>query len=141
MRVLFWIKVILAGVVCSVILSALSLTIDEIVRPDREILLLNLKYLVYIIVLTIAAGSGAIIGAAILATRSFKISMAVAVAVALTISIGLVKGAVETYQRSDHFDSEMFYADLVQIALNLAIYPAVCFTVWKLFRKELAPGH
>jgi len=137
MQVQLWIKVILFGSACAVILSAVSLLIDEAIRPDREILLLDLKYLVYLIVALVALVSGIIVSLAVLISRSRSISTVIAFVVGLTISIGLIKGATDLYSQTDYFDAPMFYADLIQIFLNLIIYPGVCLLIWKVFRKDL----
>jgi hypothetical protein len=140
MRVILWIKIIVVGIASAVIFTFAALLIDEFVRPEREILMFNLKYLVYLIVLLIAAVCGLIVSLAILITRSRRISFFVALFVGLTISVGLMKGAFDIYSQT-YFDTPMFYADLVQIALNVAIYPSVWYLVWKIFRKKLTPGN
>lgn len=137
MRVKLWLKVILFGLGSAVVFSMLSLLVDELVRPDREILLLNLKYLVYLIVCLVAAVSGIIVALVVLITRSRTISLIASAIVGFMISIGLIQGAVDLYTSTDFFDAPMFYADLVQIALNLMIYPIVCLLTWKLFRTDL----
>src|SRR5215212_2450112 len=107
MQVQLWIKVILFGSACAVILSGVSLLIDEAIRPDREILLLDLKYLVYLIVALVALVSGIIVSLAVLISRSRSISTVIAFVVGLTISIGLIKGATDLYSQTDYFDSPM----------------------------------
>jgi hypothetical protein len=137
MRVRLWIKVILFGPACAVILSGVSLLIDEMIRPDREILLFDLKCLVHLIVALVAAVSGVIVSLAVLISRSRSISLVIALVMGLTISIGLIKGAADLYSRTDYFDAPMFYADVVQIFLNLLIFPGVCVLIWKVFGKDL----
>jgi len=136
MRVILWIKIIVVGIASAVIFTIAALVIDEVARPEREILMLNLKYLVYLIVLMTAAVCGLIVSLAILITRSRRISFFVALFVGFTISVGLMNGAFDIYSQT-YFDAPMFYADLVQIFLNLAIYPLVSYSVWKIFQKEL----
>ena len=105
MRAKLWLKVILFGLGSAVVFSIFSLLVDELVRPDREMLLLNLKYLVYLIVCLVAAVSGTIVALVILITRSRTISLIAAAIVGFTISIGLIQGAVELYTRTDYFDA------------------------------------
>jgi hypothetical protein len=129
--------VILFGSTCAVVLSGALVLIDELIRPEREILLINLKYLVYLVVALVAAVSGIFVSLSVLISRSRPISIVVAFIVGLTISIGLIKGSVDLYSRTDYFDLPIFYADVIQILLNLLIYPAVCFLIWKVFNKDL----
>jgi hypothetical protein len=137
MRGLFWLKVILFGVVAAVVLSALSLLIDKPVRPERGLLFLDLTYVAYMLVLLIAAISGAVVSLAVLLTKSKTISFIIAALVAITISTGLISGAYETYSSTIFFDAPMFYADVLQVILNLITYPLVTLLIWKLFGREL----
>ena len=137
MRVVFWGKVILFGATAAVVLNVIALLIDELVRPKRESLMLDLSYLVYLVVLLIAGVSGVIVSIAVLISRSEKISILAALFVGLTISTGLIKGSLEIFSGSEYFDAPMFYADIIQIVLNLIIYPSVCLLIWRFFRKEL----
>ena len=121
----------------AMILSAISLLIDKLVRPERGLLFLELTYVVYMLVLLIAAVSGSIVSLGVLLSKSKTISMIIAVLVAVTISTGLIKGAYETYSSAIFFDAPMFYADIVQIVLNLIIYPMVALLIWKMFAGEL----
>ncbi|MFL6466519.1 MAG: hypothetical protein ACJ72Z_01030 [Pyrinomonadaceae bacterium] len=136
MRLFLWIKIIAFGIASAVIFTLAALAIDKVVRPEREILMINLKYLVYLIVLLTAAVCGMIVSLAVLIGRSRRISFFVALFVGLAISFGLIKGTFDIYSQT-YFDAPMFYADLVQIVLNLAIYPLVSYLVWKIFQKEL----
>ena len=137
MRFVLWLKVILFGVFAAMILSAISLLIDKLVRPERGLLVLDLTYVVYMLVLLIAAVSGAVVSLGVLLSKSKTMSTIIAVLVAVTISTGLIKGAYETYSSTIFFDAPMFYADLIQIALNLVVYPLVALLIWKVFADDL----
>jgi hypothetical protein len=138
MRVVLWVKVILFGIFAAIILSMLSLLIDGFVRPERALLFLDLTYVVYMLVMLIAAGSGLVISLAALLTRSKTVSWIGAVLVAVTISTGAMKGAYDTYSNAIFFDAPLFYADLIQVVLNLIIYASVASLIWKVFGKELS---
>jgi hypothetical protein len=133
-----WIKVILFGVVAAVTFTAIALLIDKAIRPSRGLLFLDLTYVVYLILSLIAAVCGAIVSIAALVSKSRTGTLIVAFIVAVTISNGLLQGAYEIYSNEIFFDAPMFYADVIQIILNLIIYPAVAVLIWKLFAKELA---
>jgi hypothetical protein len=134
---LLWFKVLTLGIGGAVLLTALSLLIDENLRPDRGTLFLDFKYAAYVLVLAISAFCGIIVSLAALISRSFRNSMALSVLVALVISIGSIRGVIELYARTDHLDAPMFYADVVQILMNLLMYPAICYLIWKLFGAQL----
>lgn len=140
MRVLIWIKILLFGMVSAVILSMLGQLLDSVIRPSRGLLFLDLKYVVYFIVSLVAAASGAIVSIAALISRSRTLTMIAALLVALTVSTGLFKGAYETYSNTTFFDAPTFYSDIVQIILNLIIYPVVALSIWKVFRKVIVNG-
>jgi hypothetical protein len=135
---LLWIKVFLVGVGGTALVTAGSLMLDEYLRPTGDLLFLNMKYAAYVIVLVVSVVCGLIVSAGILITRSFRSSMALSILVALGVSIGSIRGAIDLYALTDNFDTSMFYADLVQIAINLLVYPAICFVIWKLFGTQLA---
>ena len=140
MRTLLWIRVILFGTAAAVFLSVISLMIDGLIRPQREILFISLTLVVYIIVAIFAAAGGAVLSLAILIFRSFVVSMIAAVGVGTIVSFGLIEGAVEVYRNPTYFDAPMFYADIVQVILNLVIFPSVGYLTWKIFDKELRKG-
>jgi hypothetical protein len=104
-------------------------------------LIFNLKALVYIIVLSIAAISGIVVSAMVLISRSEIVSILSSAVVGITTSMGTVKGAYEVYFRPDYFDAPMFYADVVQIALQILMYPSICLIIWMVFRKDLLESH
>ena len=137
MHVLFWVKVVLFGAAAAAVLSVLSLMIDGLIRPQRELLFLSLTAVVYVVVALFAAAAGVILSLVILIFRSRPVSMIVAVILAITVSLGLVEGAMEIYRNPTYFDAPMFVADIVQIILNLIIFPVVGILIWKLFAKEL----
>ena len=104
-------------------------------------LIFNLKALVYIIVLSLAVISGIIVSVVTLISRSQIISILSAAVIGVGISIGTIKGASEVYFRPDYFDASMFYADVVQIALQISIYPLVCLMIWMVFRNDLSKSY
>lgn len=137
MRALVWVKVILFGMITAVIFSAIALLIDKAIRPSRGLLFLDLTYAVYLVVSAVAAVSGAIVSIAALLSKSLSATLIAAFVVAITISTGLIQGAYEIYSSETFFDASMFYADVVQILLNVIAYPVVTILIWKLFAKDL----
>jgi hypothetical protein len=137
MRPVDWLKIILFGILASVVFAFAELLIDGLVRPKRELLMLDLTLLVYLLVLMVSTVCGLVISLAALLSKSRTITLVVAIVTAVTISTGLIRGAYETYADITFFDAPMFYADIIQVVINLSIYPLVGWLIWKLFRDKL----
>jgi hypothetical protein len=137
MSILYRIIIILAGGLLAVIVQLLSLVFADrfIFSSSRDILMVgNAGRIIY---LGIVGFYGLALATILCFVNSFRLSLLISLLFSLWISRRTFAAAREIYQRSDYFDRESFFSEILMIGTNFVVYPLVSIIIWKLKRTLL----
>ncbi|HEY2847516.1 MAG TPA: hypothetical protein VGI80_06840 [Pyrinomonadaceae bacterium] len=133
MGFLSWLKVMIIGGLIAAALSVLSTFLDFQVRPARELEFLDVTRLVYLLLAIVGFAAGVLISAIALLSKSLRLTLVAGAIAGLLVSWGILMEALGALSSQVTFDREVFYADVLSVAINLTIFPVAGLLVFKIF--------
>ena len=125
-------KILMIGVSC--LLSAVLGWISHLIQMSIVDLsgrnMLGLSGLLYVLIPASFFFWGFILSIILVHINSLPISLLVSLFVSLMASFGIIKSAIEIYQRTDYFDKTYFQWDILQVISIFIIFPLIGFLIW-----------